>query len=431
MIASSGDKVLVKTDSKSYEGILMPNEETDAVIVKLDNGYNIGIEQKKIKEIKVIEKMKESKKEKKEIKQNKKLPSITILHTGGTIASKVDYRTGGVVARFSPDEILEMFPELRDIANIDSRLISNMFSEDMRFAHYSVMAKEIEREIKKGVHGIILTHGTDTMTYTSAALAFMLEDLPVPVILVGAQRSSDRGSSDAAVNLLCAAEFIAKTDFVGVAICMHENASDNTCVILPATKTRKLHSSRRDAFKAVNDTPIARISFDTRKIDFLKKEYQKKEKKKLVVRDKMEEKVAVLRVHTNMTPEQFLFYKNYKGIVIEGTGLGHAPVGVPNELCKINEKNLMAIQELVKDCIVVMTSQTIFGRVQMHVYSTGINLIKAGVIPGEDMLTETAFIKLAWLLGNYPKDRVREIMTKNLRGEISKRTTPFSECDLS
>ena len=248
MEALPGDKVLIKTDTKSYEGTLMPNEETDAIVIKLSNGYNIGIRPDKVRELKVIEKLKPTKEAKEPLRQNKNLPKITILHTGGTIASKVDYKTGGVVARFSPEEILRMFPELRDIANIDSRLISNMFSEDMRFAHYSLMAKEIEKEIQKGVCGIILTHGTDTMTYTSAALAFMFEGLPIPVVLVGAQRSSDRGSSDAAVNLLCAAEFIAKTDFAGVAICMHENMSDNSCVILPATKTKKLHTSRRDAF---------------------------------------------------------------------------------------------------------------------------------------------------------------------------------------
>ncbi len=424
-MAKQGDIVLIKTKDKEFKGIFMPNQETDSVVIKLDNGYNIGIEKENIKEMKVIETYKEKKiKKEKKLGHDKNKPLIFILHTGGTIASKVDYRTGGVVARFSPEEIINMFPELKEIANIESQLIYNMFSEDMRFKHYSIIANAIKKVVDKGADGIILTHGTDTITYTSAALSFILEDLPVPVILVGAQRSSDRGSSDAQMNLICAAHFIAKTDFAGVAICMHETIEDKTCLIMPPTKTRKLHTSRRDAFKVVNDRPIARVYYDG-KIEFIKKDYEKKKNKKLIVKDNMEEKVAILRIHPNMTQEQFSFYKGYKGLIIEGTGLGQAPVGVPNELCNIHKKNLKAIEDLIKDgCIVVMTSQTIFGRVHMHVYSNAIDLVNVGVIPGDDMLTETAFVKLAWLLGNYPKEKVKELIRENLRGEINTRLEP-------
>ncbi len=423
-MANPGDRVKIKTKEKETVGIYMPNSDNRTVFVKLDSGYNIGIEKKRIKSTKVIEKLRIKREKKAKVKFNKNLQTIAILHTGGTIASKVDYRTGGVVSRFEPEELLKTFPELEKICNIKSKLISQMFSEDMRFKHYSLMARAIEKEVKEGVDGIILTHGTDTMTYTSAALAFMLEGLPIPVILVGAQRSSDRGSSDAGVNLVCAASFIAKTDFAGVAICMHKSMEDKDCVILPACKTRKLHTSRRDAFRAVNDTIIAEVDYKTGKIEFIRRDYIKKDKnRKLKIKDKMEERVAILRVHTNMFPEQFQFYKNYKGLVIEGTGLGQAPVGVPNELCKIHKKNLKAIENLTKKgVVVVMTSQTIFGRVNMNVYSNAIDLVNAGVIPGEDMLTETAFIKLAWLLGNYKKNGVKELINKNLRGEITERT---------
>jgi len=232
----SGDKVKVRTKDEIIEGILMPNEETDSIIIKLNNGYNIGIKKNKIKDIKVLKQNEKEDIIMTPLSNNKDLPTISILHTGGTIASKVDYKTGGVVARFEPEELINMFPELKEITNIRSKLIANMFSEDMRFSHYQLMIKGIRDEIKKNVDGIILTHGTDTMGYTAAALAFALENPSIPIIIVGAQRSSDRGSSDAAVNLICAAEFITKTDFAGVAICMHKNTDDNTCIILPHVK---------------------------------------------------------------------------------------------------------------------------------------------------------------------------------------------------
>ena len=424
MAAKSGDSVKVITAGEIRRGILMPNEETDSVVIKLDNGYNVGIDKKNVKEIKVIEKYKAKQTTtRKELKKDAKKPTIAILHTGGTIASKVDYRTGGVVARFTPEEILEMFPELKDIANVKSRLIANMFSEDMRFKHYSLMCGAIGEEVKKGVDGIILTHGTDTLAYTSAALSFALENINIPVILVGSQRSSDRGSSDAAMNLICAAQFIAKADFAGVAVCMHEGTGDNSCLIMPACKTRKLHTSRRDAFKVVNGNAIARVNYETRKIEIIDKNYDSKPNgKKLIVKNKFEERVGLLKVHPNMFPEQFEFFKNYEGLVIEGTGLGQAPVGMPNELTKVHKKNLDEINKIIKNgCIVVMTSQCIFGRVQMHVYSNAIDLTNVGVISGEDMLAETAFVKLAWLLGNYKKDEIKELIVKNLKGEINER----------
>src|SRR3989338_5220555 len=268
--------------------------------------------------------------------------------------------------------------------------------------------------------------GTDNLAVASAAMAFITESTPIPIIFVGAQRSSDRGSSDAAVNLTCAAAFIAKSDFAGVATCMHENMSDNDCLILPACKTYKLHTSRRDAFRPINTTAIARVNYESKSVTMLTSDYQRKDKnRKLVLKPKMEEKVGLLKIHINMFPEQFSFFKGYKGLVIEGTGLGHTPGQAPNELAAIHKKIYPAIKSVIDSgCVVVMTSQCLYGRVQMHVYDKGTDLTSLGVIPGEDMLANTALMKLSWLLANYPKKEAKALIAKNLRGEITERTEP-------
>ncbi|MBI2574444.1 Glu-tRNA(Gln) amidotransferase subunit GatD, partial [Candidatus Woesearchaeota archaeon] len=357
----------------------------------------------------------------------------SILHTGGTIAARVDYKTGGVTGLFSADEMLALFPELKGIADIRSRKIMQLQSEMVRFPHYNVMAREIEKEISNGTDGIILTHGTDTLHYSSAALAFALENLPIPVILVGAQRSSDRGSTDAALNLISAAYFIANSGFAGVAICMHEGISDTSCLVLPATKTRKMHTSRRDAFRPVNAKAIARVNYEERRIDFLAKDYgnvsvksgNNSGKEKLQLKFFNEKlKVAIIKTHTNMYAGQFAAYRGYDGLVLEGTGLGHIPNEQIDDFTAENRKIQEAVEELIKSgTVVVMSPQTIYGRIQMKVYTPQRELMGIGVLGHlSDMTPETAFIKLAWLLSNYSREEARTMIAKNLRGELSDRT---------
>lgn len=423
-MTSPGDRVRVITSEQEIEGILMP-EEKEFVVLKLDTGYNIGIDKKRVREIALLEHKKKREAELPKTEPKQGLPKISILHTGGTIASKVDYSTGGVVAQFEPEKLIEMFPELREIANIDSRLIRNIMSENMRFAHYNIIAHEIKKEIENGAQGVIVTHGTDTMHYTAAALSFMLQDLGVPVILVGAQRSSDRGSSDAALNLLSAMLFIAASkNFAEVAICMHETEEDKTCLIISGTKCRKMHSSRRDAFKPINTEAWARIDFKARKVDFLKTDFKKRTGKIPEVKKFKENlEVGIIKTYTNMFADVLLNYKGYDGLIIEGTGLGHAPIIESDELTKEHTNILNAIKELIdNDTVVAMATQTIYGEVNLNVYSPGRKLLDIHVIGNyTDMTPETAFIKLAWLLSNYPKHKVRELYSHNLVGEISKR----------
>ncbi|HLC52255.1 MAG TPA: Glu-tRNA(Gln) amidotransferase subunit GatD [Candidatus Nanoarchaeia archaeon] len=412
-----GDKVKLLIKQETVEGILMPSPDDSKIILKLANGYNVGYEKKDVK-LEILEKSKSITKKAYHLPVKKNLPTIAILHTGGTIASRVDYETGGVKASFTSEDFLEMFPEINEIANVRTNHIANMMSEDMRFSHYRLIAKAIVDEIKAGVKGIIVGHGTDTIAITSAALSFMFENLPIPVILVGSQRSSDRGSTDAAMNLICAAEFIAKTDFTGVAVCLHGTSDDKVCHILPATKTRKLHTSRRDAFKAVNSGPLAEINYETKKIIFLQN-YQKREdvKGELKLKDNLEDKVAVVRVYPNMGPViiDALTEKKYQGIILEATGIGQAPTNIEENL-----PNYKALQRFIEQGgVIVLTSQCIFGRVHPDIYTNCRRLREIGIIFGEDMLTETAHIKLAWLLANYPKTRVEELAAVNLRGEIN------------
>ncbi|MFH1285199.1 MAG: Glu-tRNA(Gln) amidotransferase subunit GatD [Candidatus Micrarchaeota archaeon] len=425
-----GDSIKVARGSTVYEGLLMPRIEAgdvNCLVVKLDSGYNVGIEfsrETKVEKQKG-KKVEEEKFAVKKLEIDPKKPTIAVLATGGTIVSRVDYKTGGAFPAFSADDLASAIPELAGIANLRGKLIRNMLSEDMVFEHYSLIAREIEKEIKKGADGIIVLHGTDTMHFTSAALSFMLRELPVPVILVGAQRSSDRGSSDAAMNLICATHFIANSDFAEVAVCMHGSESDDYCVVLPGTKVRKMHTSRRDAFRAINTLPWARIDYASRKIEFLRSSYAKKDKKKkLKVLDKTEKKVGLLKTYPGIDSAMFEFFlkENYKGLVIEGTGLGHAPVTELDEFTKENARNLAILRKLVeKGCVVVMTSQCVYGRVNMNVYANGREILRAGVISGEDMLPEVAYLKLKWLLGNYAGEKAKEMVSQNIAGEISEK----------
>lgn len=410
-----GDFIEVESKDGKFKGIFMPGSTDDKIVLKLDSGYNIGILKENIKKTKIIEEYKEKNKEKKGYSHSKGKKTITILHTGGTVASKVDYETGGVVARFTPEEIVEMFPEIEKIVNIKSRLIGNLMSENLRFEDYNKIARAVKEELDE-VDGVIITHGTDTLHYTSAALSFILQGLGKPVILVGAQRSSDRGSSDAAMNLICAVEFIVKSEFNRVGVCMHKSMNDDFCVVLDGLKCRKLHSSRRDAFKSINEEILGEIDYNSRKVELFK-HFEKKESK-IILREFQDVKVGILKARPNLFAKELEIYDNFDGLVIEGTGLGHLGINDHKE----NEKVLDELKRLCKKIPVVMSTQCIFGRVNMNVYSPGRELIKIGVLGNySDMHPELAYIKLSWLLSNFDKKDVKELLHENLRGEVNTR----------
>jgi glutamyl-tRNA(Gln) amidotransferase subunit D len=427
-----GDRIKLIKNGKFFEGILMPRIEMgdqNCLTVKLDNGYNIGIEFVTGVEIqKIRTEWQISGKKEKEVESimfDKKLPTISIIGTGGTIASKIDYRTGGVYASFSVNDIVTQIPELKEIANVKVKQIMNIQSEDMTPDRWREIARAVVKEINSGVRGVIITHGTDTLHYTAAALSFMLRDLPCPVALVGAQRSSDRGSSDTVMNVACAANFVVNSDVAEVCTVMHGSIEDDYCLAIRGTKVRKMHTSRRDAFKPVNESPIAKINWENKKIEIMNENYRKRSNEKAKVDDEFETKVAIIKCYPGLEPEIFDYYlkKKYRGFVIEGTGLGHTPILERHSL-------LPKIEKALKFGVpVIMTSQCIYGRVHPFVYHPLRELTKRGVIFAEDMTPETAYVKLMWVLGHTKKmDQIKEMMLTDYIGEINKRieTEEFS-----
>ena len=421
--------VTLKKPKKVLQGAFVPSPVTqkDILILKLESGYNIGLQKKNIATI-VLSQKKQSihsvaNKPTVRTATKKNAPVISLLHTGGTIASKVDYKQGGVSADFSAEAFIALFPEVAEMAQIKTRNIMQLQSEMMRFAHFNHIAKEVAKEIKKGVDGVIVTHGTDTLHYSTAALAFCFENCSVPVIFVGAQRSADRGSSDAGENILNAVFFITQArNFSGVGMCMHESLHDEDALILSATKSRKMHTSRRDAFRPINTLPIARVNYSTKKCSFLVQQPKKQIKKNNTLKLFNEKiKVGMLKQHPNISSDAFLFFKGYDGLLIEGTGLGHVSNQCVDEYTQENEKIQKAITTLTKSgTIVAVASQCIYGRIHLAVYAPLRELAIAGVIGHlHDMTSETAFIKLAWLLSNYSKEDTKKLFTQNLRGEIT------------
>lgn len=409
-----GDRIVVKTDKACFSGILMPRSEIGDdkhIVIKLEDGYNIGLSIDSINSIERIPQEIPPKPVQLTIKFAPNLPKVAIISTGGTIASRVDYRTGAVSPALSAQDLYQSVPELGDIANISTEILFSLLSENILPSHWIAMAQSIKRQIDRGVDGIVLTHGTDTMGYTAAALSFSLRNLPVPVILVGSQRSSDRPSSDAYLNLKAAVLAAARAPFAEVGVLMHSSISDDELVVHRGTKVRKMHTSRRDAFQSVNSRPLARI----RDEDIQVYEPYKRRGGDLELKAEFEEKVALVKCFPGMPPEIFDFFmeKKYRGVVLEGTGLGHAP-----------EHTFSAIRRAIDSGIViVMTSQCLFGRVNMNVYSTGRVLLSMGVIPGEDMLPETALVKLMWVLAQTKDfDEIKHLMLSNIAGEISERT---------
>jgi glutamyl-tRNA(Gln) amidotransferase subunit D len=415
-----GDKITIRHDDKEYSGILMPRaqigSDPDHIVVKLATGYNFGIRLTGQSKIQLTTRSRAGKRQiSKEIpEQSKGLPAVSILSTGGTIASKVDYRTGAVNPALTAQDLYDTVPELKDYANVTAKVLMSMFSEDIRPSDWTKIARAVATEIKQGTDGVIIAHGTDTLGFTSAALSFALQHLPVPVVLVGSQRSSDRPSSDAAMNLILATDFVGRVDAAEVMLVMHGETDDSFAYAHRGTRVRKSHTSRRDAFQSINTYPLFKI--DSSSITEMNPPLLRRDPNRtLRLKPKFEEKVAIVRIYPGFGHDvlDHLVDHQYRGIVIEGTGLGHAPKSLQASVAHAVDAGI----------VVAMTSQCISGRVDMDVYRTGVELQELGIVACEDMLTETAFVKLSWLLANMKDtDKVKTALSQPYVGEIEMRS---------
>jgi glutamyl-tRNA(Gln) amidotransferase subunit D len=414
---SSGDLVEIRTtQGKSYTGLLLERPallEPGITVLKLSTGYNIGIKTQTILSMNCLKPYSKPVVTAVEVAHNSALPTVALISFGGTISSKIDYKTGGVIAGYGANDFYQMIPQLKSVANIRTIQVMNIMSEDMNHTHWQQIAQSVYPLLQdSSISGVVVTQGTDTLHYSTSAVSFML-DVNKPVIFTAAQRSIDRGSSDAFLNLFCAVSAAARFDGAVVATCLHETMDDTSCILIRGTKVRKMHTSRRDAFRPINEKPLARIT-NSGEIHILNQQYTKRNNAvSCAINAVFEPKVGLVQIHPGITPDIFTYYKTagYKGLVISATALGHVPTNT-----------LTAIKDCVQSgMIVCIATQTIYGRTHPYVYSRLRELsVGCGVLFMEDCLVETAFVKLGWVLGlQKPLAQTCDLLLHSLKGEFT------------
>ena len=408
---SVGDSVKILADI-TYSGILMPRYEhgdDQHIVIKLKSGYNIGLEIAKIEKIEKIRNTQKTSPTSEQITKKKGLPRVLLLSTGGTIASRIDYRTGAVTPALTAQELNSAVPELSEIANMDAKVLLSEYSENIMPDNWLEIANKIKEFVKSGYSGIIVAHGTDTMHYTSSFLSFALAGFPIPIVLVGSQRSTDRASSDAALNLIGAARFITEIGVRGVYVVMHQDENDNTIACHIGTRVRKNHTSKRGAFQTVGGNPAFIVAEDQIQKNLAKEFFSTKEFQPKI---KLNTKIALVKYHPGYDPRvlEQIIDSGIKGIIFEGTGLGHVGKVMYESVRKAKERGIF----------LGMTSQCIDGRVRMTVYESGRDLLNLGIVPLEDMIPEVALVKAMWASGNCENsEEMEKIMLKNIASELS------------
>ncbi|MFQ5704960.1 MAG: Glu-tRNA(Gln) amidotransferase subunit GatD [Gemmatimonadales bacterium] len=411
-------EVRLGTSRGSFEGLVLPRSETSDdlhIVLKLASGYNIGVRHDTVESVQELGYRKANYKiPEQEFPFDPNHPRVKLFGTGGTIASRLDYRTGAVIPAFTPGELYGSVPELAEICNLETEKLFGVFSENMGPEQYLVLAERVGEAIRAGYAGVVIGHGTDTMHHTAAALSFMVQRPAVPVVMVGSQRSSDRPSSDAALNLIDATWTAAHGPIAEVMVCMFGPTSDRYNLLHRGTRVRKMHSSYRSTFRTVGDIPLAMVQRG--QITQLKQDcLLRRDDHTVDVKTAFEEMVTLIYYYPGMRADVIdsLIDSGYKGIVLAGTGLGHVNRAIYPALERAKAAGVQ----------VYMTLQTLWGFVQMHVYETGREILELGVVPLANMLPEVGYIKLCWALGLYPDDpaAVKETMTATIAGEMTER----------
>ena len=411
---NAGDHVRIDRDGQHYEGVLLPSTTAEHLVVKLEGGYNVGIDREgatvEVLESDVHEIEEAGDESDSTVEFDESLPTISLISTGGTIASTVDYRTGAVTAQFDAEDVLRAVPDLAGRANYRGRVVANILSENMTPDVWIDLAEAVHEEIAAGADGVVVMHGTDTLQFSASALSFML-DTPVPIVFTGSQRSADRPSSDNVMNAVSAVE-AAKSDCAEVLVCMHADESDDRCALHRGTRVRKNHTSRRDAFETVGAEPLGEIDYDDLEIEW-RRDYAERGETDLDIAADLNAEVALVKFTPGFDPAILDLAAEKDGIVIEGTGLGHVHFDLIERIGEIVDAGTP----------VVMTSQCLDGRVCDRVYDTGRDLLDAGVIEGEDMLPGTAKVKLMWALENSTEPATT--LQQPIAGEITERSVPW------
>ncbi len=407
-----GDSVKITSDL-TYSGIIMPryeHQDDKHIVLKLNSGYNIGLDLDQISKVEKLSSSEKIRNIEQKIKKNPSLPNILLLSTGGTIASKVDYRTGAVTPILTAEELNSSVPELSKMANIDTEVLFSEYSENIMPDHWLQIANKLVEFADSKYSGIIIAHGTDTMHYTSSFLSFALAGYPIPVVLVGSQRSSDRASSDAALNLIGATRFLVECKTNGVYVVMHHDESDETISCHYGTRVRKNHTSKRSAFETIGDNP-AYLIIDDKIQKNAKDDYFKTSE--FTPKINLDARVALVKYYPGYRADllEKIIDMDYRAIIFEGTGLGHIGKILYDNVKKAHEKGIF----------LGMTSQCIDGRVGMTVYESGRDLLNLGIVPLENMIPEVALVKAMWVLGNSDNpEEIKKIMLENISSEMSK-----------
>ena len=430
-------RLVVKTWAglDEHVGVALPSAGQGLVTIKLVNGYNLSFPSSYVEEFKVMGEMPEPQEVVPEpIKQDESLPLVHLIHTGGTIASKVDYSTGAVTARFEPSELLEAVPELRSIARIRAVKLGNMWSDDIRPRHWNRMLKATEEAFAEGAVGVVITHGTDTLHLSAAAMSYGWSGSggrpPGRIVMTGSQRSPDRGSSDAPENLISAVYWAANgpepTGYRDSSVVVtHATSSDGSCTVLPGCACRKYHSSRRDAFKSVNQDPLACVEFGTDGPRIVMEELDPHDARPEAISPAMfDDSIRIAQFvsdgHLHSDIVNSAIELGYDALLFHGTGLGHLPISDPQEDSPENTKLRLLLEDYCEDGgIAVVVAQTVHGPVHLDVYSKGRVQQSIGMIGNGSLCPPgSALVKLHFLLSSdRSPESVSDGWDKDLLGE--------------